>query len=372
MRRNSVRHRRSAFTLIELLVVIAVIGVLIGLLLPAVQQAREAARRAQCINNLKQLALAAASYVSAIDIYPPGTFIAPVERPNFWLLTTTSGPVVHLLPYLDQSQTYNAINFSMNIFYLANQTVHATGSATLWCPSDGSVSGVKPLPDDALFELASPPGSNRMAYSSYAGVCGPWYVHTLAIPGLFTAPWHAKQKSDQIGMFNVCSDVRAASVRDGLSNTMLFGEHAHGLLDADSQVWWQWWPSGALGDTLITTMWPLNPHRKLKDLPVGYFASAFLVSASSLHPGGANFAFADGSARFIKDTINSWPISPIQMPCNEAVPPAVTVSTPAPVFGQDWNCYWGKVYQVTPGYQFGVYQALSTRNGGEVVGADSY
>jgi len=331
-------------------------------LLPAVQAAREAARRSQCINNLKQIALATASYESNVGIYPPGTFMTLLTYgPAQGRLITTSGPAVHLLPYLDQSQTYNAINFSMNIFYLANQTVHATGIATLWCPSDGSVSGVKPLPDDALFEFASPPGSNRMAYSSYAGVCGPWYVHTLAIPGLFTAPWHAQQKSDQIGMFNVCSDVRAASVRDGLSNTMLFGEHAHGLLDADSQVWWQWWPSGALGDTLITTMWPLNPHRKLKDLPVGYFASAFLVSASSLHPGGANFAFADGSARFIKDTINSWPISPIQSPCGEPVPPAVLIQTPAPA-----DCFWGKVYQVTPGYQFGVYQALSTRNGGEI------
>jgi prepilin-type N-terminal cleavage/methylation domain-containing protein/prepilin-type processing-associated H-X9-DG protein len=367
MRRNPIRSDRSAFTLIELLVVIAVIGVLIGLLLPAVQAAREAARRSQCINNLKQIALATASYESSVGIYPPGTFLTLlIYGPAQGRLFTTSGPVVHLLPYLDQSQTYNAINFSMNIFYLTNQTVHATGITTLWCPSDGSVSGVKPLPDDAFVEFASPPGSNRMAYSSYAGVCGPWYVHTVSIPGIAIAPWFAQQKSDQIGMFNAYSDVRVASVTDGLSNTMLFGEHAHGLLDADSQVWWQWWASGALGDTLITTMWPLNPHRKAEAVQAGpdLFASVFIVSASSLHPGGANFAFADGSARFIKDTINSWPIRPIHSVCDEPVPPAVTISTPPPV---NWfSCYWGKVYQVTPGNQFGVYQALSTRNGGEM------
>src|SRR5690242_8788500 len=173
MRVNRHQTARNAFTLIELLVVIAVIAILIGLLLPAVQQAREAARRAQCVNNLKQLALAAATYESATGIYPPGTFITLLTYGTAQsLLTTTSGPAVHLLPYLDQSQMYNAINFSMNIFYLTNQTVHATGIATLWCPSDGTVSEVKPLPDDALFEFASPPGSNRMAYSSYAGVCG--------------------------------------------------------------------------------------------------------------------------------------------------------------------------------------------------------
>jgi prepilin-type N-terminal cleavage/methylation domain-containing protein/prepilin-type processing-associated H-X9-DG protein len=365
MRRKPVRPDHNAFTLIELLVVTAVIAVLIGLLLPAVQSAREAGRRAQCINNLKQIALAAASYESSMGIYPPGTFIQLIPEQGWAWWVTTSGPVVHLLPYLDQSQTYNAINFSINMLLPTNQTVHATGIATLWCPSDGSVSGVKPLPDDALWEWASPPGSNHMAYSSYAGVCGPWYVHTFSIPG-YINPWHSQQKSSQIGMFNVCSDVRLASVTDGLSNTMLFGEHAHGLLDADSQLWWQWWPSGALGDTLITTMWPLNPHRKVEAVQAGpdLFATAFIVSASSLHPGGANFAFADGSARFIKDTINSWPMKPIHSLCDEPVPPAVTISTPPPV---NWlSCYWGKVYQVTPGNQFGVYQALSTRNGGEM------
>ena len=113
-------------------------------------------------------------------------------------------------------------------------------------------------------------------------------------------------------MFNMCSDVRLASVTDGTSNTMLFGEHAHGLLDAESQLYWQWWPDGDLGDTLITTMWPLNPHRKVKDLAAAESATVFIVSASSLHPGGANFAFVDGSVRFIKDTIESWPIGPIK------------------------------------------------------------
>jgi prepilin-type N-terminal cleavage/methylation domain-containing protein/prepilin-type processing-associated H-X9-DG protein len=368
MRRKPVRPGRTAFTLIELLVVIAVIAILIGLLLPAVQQAREAARRAQCINNLKQIALAAASYESSIGVYPPGMYIKPITYgPNQGYIYTDCGVPVHLLPYLDQGQTYNAINFQMSIWFSTNRTVQGTGISTFLCPSDGTIGDIKQLPDNSLMEPTSPPGSDRMAYSSYAGVCGPWFVWTLAIPGVITLPYHGAQKVDELGIFNTCSDVRSASVTDGLSNTMIFGEHAHGLLDADSQVWWQWWLDGSLGGTSITTMWPLNPHRKVKNVDSVANATAYLASASSLHPGGANFAFADGSARFIKDTINSWPISPIQSPCGEPVPPAVTIQTPAPA-----NCFWGKVYQVTPGYQFGVYQALSTRNGGEVVGADSY
>ena len=148
MRVNRHRTARNAFTLIELLVVIAVIAVLVGLLLPAVQQAREAARRAQCINNLKQIALAAASYESAIGVYPPGMFrqadpLRPVSRLRLYRLRACS---VHLLPYLEQGQTYNAINFQMSVYFSTNRTVQGTGIATFWCPSDGTIRDIKQLP----------------------------------------------------------------------------------------------------------------------------------------------------------------------------------------------------------------------------------
>jgi prepilin-type N-terminal cleavage/methylation domain-containing protein/prepilin-type processing-associated H-X9-DG protein len=364
---------RSGFTLIELLVVIAIIAVLISLLLPAVQSAREAARRAQCVNNLKQLALAAANYEGAVGCYPPGLYWCLLTGQLTGYVGTNCGPMVHVLPYLEQNQLYNAINFMEAVYYDCNLTMHGVGTSTLWCPSDASVSEVQTLQDNppgTLFYEAVPGGSARMAYSSYAGVCGPWWPNTWSIPGLGSGArrTHSQIKGDELGIFGVCSNVRIASVTDGTSNTMIFGEHGHGLIAPAQQPSWQWWDSGNLGDTLITTMFPLNPQRTLKDVPEGPAGGTiFIASASSLHPSGANFAFVDGSVRFIKDSTQSWQIFPLGTDGNgSAIPAAVTATNVGT------NPFWDTVYSVTPGFQFGVYQALSTRNQSEVISADAY
>ena len=169
---TSRRSRPSphAFTLIELLVVIAIIAVLIALLLPAVQSAREAARRAQCINNMKQLGLALANYESASGTYPYG--IARENTgpnsfsPNGYYLG--SSLFVRLLPQLEQQPLANAYNYSLHNWVAENSTVGGTGLSVLWCPSDGSIAGLH-----VRYSGWGWDGSDQiLTYTSYAGNMG--------------------------------------------------------------------------------------------------------------------------------------------------------------------------------------------------------
>jgi prepilin-type N-terminal cleavage/methylation domain-containing protein/prepilin-type processing-associated H-X9-DG protein len=374
-RTRTCRYRRAAsgFTLIELLVVIAILGTLVSLLVPAVQSAREVARRAQCTNNLKQLALAASNYAAVVGCYPPGVYWCLLTGHLAGTLGTNCGPMVHLTPYFEQGQVYNAINFEQAIYYNANLTVHGIGIGSLWCPSDTTVQGVETLHDTGgtLLYEPTPGGRVRMAYSSYAGVCGPWWPNTWSVPGMGMGArkTHAQIKANELGMFGVCSDVLPASVLDGTSHTLLFAEHGHGLIHADVRPSWQWWVSGNLGDTLVTTMFPVNPQRTLGGGKAGYPSGIFLVSASSLHPGGANFAFVDCSVRFIRDSIQCWQVFPLGKDLNSPpnpIPAAVTVKNAGK------SPFWDQVYALAPKAHFGVYQALSTRNGHELVSADDY
>ena len=138
-------RQRRGFTLIELLVVIAIIAILVGLLLPAVQAAREAARRIQCTNNLKQLALAVHGYADLWATLPRGGYLQAISAGSglsdpdgdHYL---SGGVFPSLLPYLEQKPLYDAMNFSVNIFTAINATISAAGVSTLWCPSDSGVS----------------------------------------------------------------------------------------------------------------------------------------------------------------------------------------------------------------------------------------
>jgi prepilin-type N-terminal cleavage/methylation domain-containing protein/prepilin-type processing-associated H-X9-DG protein len=333
----------SGFTLIELLVVLAIIGALIALLLPAVQSAREAARRLQCSNNLKQLALATANYAETFGSLPIGY---PFQRDPVSGSTTASthSIFVAVLPFMEQRALYDAINFNFTIYNVPNYTVHPVGQSALWCPSDSAVDQVVTLPNGAMYE----PGVVQMHYTSYAGNTGMWQYWYQQDPH----PQHYMN-----GLFYQEGVVRIAEIRDGTSNTLLLGERAHTLLDNDSRTWWHWWTSGNYGDTLFCTLWPMNPFRRTSSI---YGTSgdartaAYISGCSSLHPVGCNFAFADCSVRFLKDSINTWPYDQ-----QTGLPEGVTFDPNGP-------------YKVAPGTTPRVYQALSTRAGDEVFSASDY
>jgi prepilin-type N-terminal cleavage/methylation domain-containing protein len=181
---------RAAFTLIELLVVVFIVGILIALLLPAVQSAREASRRAQCASHLRQIGLALHGYMAATGSLPPGR--NPDYDPR--LLSPPpdclQGPVdrsflVHILPYLEQAPLYSSINQQLGIWVAENTTAHGVHVAIYGCPSDPAA-GVRAIPDNALPDtppFARPP--RRMAFTSYSGSFGSCYV--VALPTVFTS-----------------------------------------------------------------------------------------------------------------------------------------------------------------------------------------
>jgi prepilin-type N-terminal cleavage/methylation domain-containing protein/prepilin-type processing-associated H-X9-DG protein len=372
----TVRHTATArgFTLIELLVVIAIIAILIGLLLPAVQSVREAARRAQCSNNLKQLALALANYENANGSFPPG-FCGQAYAGDF---EDAAGHLVRLTQFLEQSVIYSAMNFDIPMYCSANTTVTGTAISSLWCPSDGGIVGYRytyPASFGPAVGFAYLTTPMPMAYSSYAGSLGSWPLFNsnparlaqvngvffmIGFPPRNPFIWYGTANPPQGSI----PPAKIATITDGLSNTIAFGEHAHGLFstqpDANGAVDfndWNWWVSGNFGDTIFTTYFPLNPQKKLS---TGYYESGTFVqgddmvtAASSFHPDGANFAFCDGSVRFLKDSIDSWTFD-----LNTGLPRGVSYKEP--------------FYSLKPGTRFPVYQALSTRNGGEVISAEAY
>jgi prepilin-type N-terminal cleavage/methylation domain-containing protein/prepilin-type processing-associated H-X9-DG protein len=355
------RGPRRGFTLIELLVVIAIIAVLIGLLLPAVQAAREAARRIQCTNNLKQHALAMHNYIDSNLCLPMGAF---KQYGSGWRGPYGSASIfVTLQPYTEGSAVYNSVNFSINIFGAENTTVDGTALTTIWCPSDGTVNQLELLPPGQGIDNVNLP----VRFTSYTACSGYWF-HEPGAALLTNSSVFQTQLTNQFGAFvymgypptvpNAVGRgvVTLGSVTDGTSNTIGIGEWNHSVLNTNDQSYWHYWFHGDAGDSLFTTMFPPNPLKKTGNtsLPSRIGGDAMISSAGSNHPGGANFAFLDGSVHFLKDTINSW-----MQAGNPMYPVGVTFDT---------NNTWTMV----PGTQLGTYQKLSTIAGGEVISADQY
>ena len=355
------RSMRRGFTLIELLVVISIIGVLIALLLPAVQAAREAARRGQCSNNQKQLALAAANYESSYGCYPIGSIfiLDPSVQPRF---AESQSLFVSLLGQMEQQPLYNAYNFSRSVYVAANATIYATGLSALWCPSDPTIERTY----NAFIGADQANGYENVRFTSYAGCVGTWDPEPLlwgsCVPTLGCTKPEAYAPYVPIlasvnGIFMYCRINRIADISDGTSNTIMFGERSNSKLatssggQAEANNWF-WWADSVESDSLFTTMFPINPESKLA-LASDDYTDNYAESASSNHPGGVNVAFADGSVRFLKESINSWPQN-----TSTGKPQGVSENMGVQIFA--------------PGTQFGVYQKLSTRAGGEVISASDY
>ena len=207
-------RRRRGFTLIELLVVIAIIAVLIALLLPAVQSAREAARRAQCVNNLKQIGIALHNYNGALGTFPSAGIIAPMT--NYWVCCAT-GPnlptwpghyrysaLVQILPYTEQGNGFNGMNFNIPLYDVngndmpQNTTIYIVQIKEYLCPSD--------VRDHVLPDQAP---------SNYASCTGDGLPGGFGLPAAYGNP---------DGILYLNSKTTFANITDGTSNTALFGE----------------------------------------------------------------------------------------------------------------------------------------------------
>jgi prepilin-type N-terminal cleavage/methylation domain-containing protein len=325
---------RFGFALIELLVVLAIIGVLIALLLPAVHSAREAARRIQCANNLKQLGLAVAGYESLNGCLPPGSLPRTPTIGSIWPNEDFS-VFVRILPLLEQQTTYDATNFSLTSYAGENNTLAAAGIATLWCPNDYGIS----TPQTGWT-------GGKVWGTSYSAVSGPWeWDEFFLVPGTLDQLKAGEvQRTAQLGLIYPLSSVRLASITDGLSNTLLFGETA-------STYWFTQWTAGDGYDSLVGTTAPPNVNMPILPgwLPLSMF---------SLHPGGVSCTFGDGSVRFVKNSIDSWPFD--------------TNSDWSPSLASNLQLQVLFVPYILPGAKVGVWQALSTRSGAECVSADAY
>jgi prepilin-type N-terminal cleavage/methylation domain-containing protein/prepilin-type processing-associated H-X9-DG protein len=364
------RSKNRGFTLIELLVVIAIIAVLISLLLPAVQSAREAARRAQCVNNLKQIGLASHNYVSVNNVFPQG--IQFQANPEQGQTCYTSGSwFVSMSQFFEQNQVFNATNFLVSMYTAQNSTISGIGMSMLWCPSDPIITGLTyTYPAGTVQATAL-----TMYYTSYAGNTGyvaeyynpAWNAYG---PGQCQLPIGSANQQNN-GIIFVLSRVSIASITDGTSNTLLASERAHGRFSPGDVYCWNWWTSGNYGDTMFSAFYPLNPFNKIPQFCCqDGFGDAYVDSASSFHPGGANFAFADGSVKFLRDSIQSWQIQNTGGSLNTGLVYGVLSGQGYPVgVSRDGTTY---NFIFAPNLQVPVYQALASRNGGEVVSADSY
>jgi prepilin-type N-terminal cleavage/methylation domain-containing protein/prepilin-type processing-associated H-X9-DG protein len=322
MQGNAMHPRPRGLTLLEVLVVLAVIGVVVALLLPAVQSAREAARRIHCASNLKQIALACLAYHDQVGSFPPGNNASDdgTYSGTWWGWTSA------ILPGLEQQPLFDGINFASSASAPSNSTVCVTMLPCYLCPSDASAYAPRLVPwADASYTrsvVAAPLNYAACSGDTKTGTSFDRYSGdptSLDGPKWAGWPWAVNLgcKGTFRGVFGDCSNarvVRLAEVTDGSSSTFLAGEqvismHAYAA-----------WPinTWTYGSTVIPLNWSTHLHdgeaevdgticqfgSAYEEGPHCYFNWSYAIGFRSRHPGGAEFAMADGSVRFVKQSID--------------------------------------------------------------------
>ena len=279
------RSRRSGFTLFELLVVIAIIGILIGLLLPAVQYARESARRSSCTNNLKQIGVAILNYHDAYKLLPPG-YLAVFDATG-----NENGPgwgwAALVLPYLEEGNLHRTIQFNLPIESPANVRPRTSQITIYLCPSDSP----EPTWVATTFDLSGTPIQTvcDVASANYIGVFG------TTEPGV-----------NGDGIFFRDAKLALRNISDGASHTMAVGERSHRLCQAT-------WVGAVTNANLYPPLGSTAPP--VVDNSTGMIlghtgdgnspgsVDSHVNQFSSMHGQGANFLFADGHVQFLDETI---------------------------------------------------------------------
>jgi prepilin-type N-terminal cleavage/methylation domain-containing protein len=293
-------QRKQGFTLVELLVVIAIIGILVALLLPAIQAARESARRSQCTNNLKQIALAMSNYENTTQVFPPGRMGADCSdyggltstNPNNPLFRgdmgrqSTSGFVM-ILPYLELQQLYDSFGgFQMGTINPSN------------CGFGPSAANWRSTIPDVTQVLLTRPKSLVCPSSVDQKFLGEWATGTYALSSGSVGPSAGTGAGAKFnnGMFIYVMAVSVSQCVDGLSNTFFIGEvrDSHTTQGAN-----RWMIAGRHVDVLRTTENPLNTPTG-----TGINLSGNNGAFGSFHPGGGLFAMGDGAVRFVNENIN--------------------------------------------------------------------